>query len=193
MAIVPTAIKRCYVCKRDLPVTEFYRCASRRDGLTAECKECRLEYQRTHPEVARVATRRYRDSHPEYATHASQWRKGHREVLRAGYRQYNQEHPEAGRAFQRRRNAWKRGNGHIPYREADIYKRDKGVCWLCGLPVSVEECVYDHFYPVSKGGPDRAENVRVAHAQCNGKKHDRLPTHEEAQAWLKALGHQEGG
>lgn len=39
--------KRCYRCKTFKPVTEFYRDASCRDGLTAGCKECAFEYSRT--------------------------------------------------------------------------------------------------------------------------------------------------
>lgn len=33
-------IKRCYVCKKDLPISEFYRNAAKSDGLGSRCKPC---------------------------------------------------------------------------------------------------------------------------------------------------------
>lgn len=32
--------KRCPVCKRDLPRTQFFKAANRKDGLYGYCKEC---------------------------------------------------------------------------------------------------------------------------------------------------------
>ena len=33
--------KVCTKCKRTLPLSEFYRRAASKDGLTCQCKECR--------------------------------------------------------------------------------------------------------------------------------------------------------
>lgn len=55
---------------------------------------------------------------------------------------------------------------------AAIYKRDGGLCQLCGLPVqrgSFEQ-VLDHRIPVSIGGGHTADNLQLAHRQCNGWK-----------------------
>lgn len=38
--------KFCPICQRTLPVSEFYSNASKRDGLSSECRECHKEYDR---------------------------------------------------------------------------------------------------------------------------------------------------
>ena len=46
--------KFCPKCKRDLPLSMYYKDKSRKDGLSCYCKECKLkqakEYQQTHKE-----------------------------------------------------------------------------------------------------------------------------------------------
>lgn len=49
-----------------------------------------------------------------------------------------------------------------------IFKRDGGVCWLCGMPIEHRhEFTLDHVIPKSKGGDNSYENLKVAHAYCN--------------------------
>lgn len=55
-----------------------------------------------------------------------------------------------------------------------LYQRDKGICWLCGKPCDMSLDTNDNYYPsidhvvpVSKGGMDRWDNVRLAHRICN--------------------------
>ena len=59
----------------------------------------------------------------------------------------------------------------------ELYKRDEGVCKLCGRPV--HECVdntddwsatIDHIIPVSKGGEHSYANTQLAHRLCNSMK-----------------------
>ncbi len=38
--IQPTIAKRCYSCGRTLPITEFYKNISTKDGHSSACKEC---------------------------------------------------------------------------------------------------------------------------------------------------------
>ena len=68
-----------------------------------------------------------------------------------------------------------------------LYKRDKGICYLCGgvcdwnsRNVSKNGNVYpgdeyptiEHVIPISKGGLDAWDNVALAHWKCNLKKAD---------------------
>lgn len=63
-----------------------------------------------------------------------------------------------------------------------LYKRDKGICWLCGgkcdykdyskdengnFIVGTDYPSIDHVYPLSKGGDHVWSNVRLAHHYCN--------------------------
>lgn len=61
-----------------------------------------------------------------------------------------------------------------------VYKRDKGVCWLCGKPCDItldsNDNYYpsiDHVFPIAKGGKDTWDNVRLAHRICNTIKNDK--------------------
>ncbi|WP_084270134.1 HNH endonuclease [Patulibacter minatonensis] len=52
------------------------------------------------------------------------------------------------------------------------YKRDHGICWLCGQRVPLaghgpERATIDHARPSSKGGTYSVNNMRLAHAGCN--------------------------
>lgn len=59
-----------------------------------------------------------------------------------------------------------------PTKRAKIYARDNGMCWLCGLHVSVRIFSIDHVIPLSKGGTNNLSNLRLAHKDCNSIKSD---------------------
>ena len=70
--------------------------------------------------------------------------------------------------------ARRRGVVAVPYSREAIFERDGWRCHLCGgrvlrsLPVSHPEASsIDHLVPLSAGGPDAPENVRLAHLRCN--------------------------
>jgi hypothetical protein len=57
---------------------------------------------------------------------------------------------------------------------AYVYAHDKGICYLCCLPVDEHchdgpwACTVDHIHPLSKGGaPHTLANLALAHGQCN--------------------------
>jgi hypothetical protein len=45
-------MKRCYLCKKDKPRSDFHKCAGRTDGLQTKCKPCQIEYQRQRRKTA---------------------------------------------------------------------------------------------------------------------------------------------
>lgn len=70
-----------------------------------------------------------------------------------------------------------------------LFKRDHGVCWICGVLCNWEDKgttdrggirygktypSQDHVVPVSRGGLHSWDNVRLAHWQCNADKSDSL-------------------
>jgi predicted nucleic acid-binding Zn ribbon protein len=66
-----------------------------------------------------------------------------------------------------------------------LYKRDSGVCYLCGKlcdwndkdgnVVGSNYPSIDHMIPISRGGLHAWTNVKLAHFECNWKKSDDLP------------------
>lgn len=50
------------------------------------------------------------------------------------------------------------------------------MCYICSLPfASMKDITFDHLIPVSKGGTDEIENLRLAHYECNQLKNDMTP------------------
>lgn len=48
-----------------------------------------------------------------------------------------------------------------------LYKRDRGICHLCGLRVARRNATRDHLRPLSEGGPNTYDNTKLAHKTCN--------------------------
>lgn len=69
-----------------------------------------------------------------------------------------------------------------------VYKRDNGICWLCGEPCDYNDYEIrdgnfivhekypsiDHVVPLAKGGNHTFSNVRLAHHYCNTLKSDSI-------------------
>jgi HNH endonuclease len=56
----------------------------------------------------------------------------------------------------------------------EVLARDGYVCGLCGAPVTPEAFHFDHILPWSQGGSHAAENLQVAHPDCNRRKGNRI-------------------
>lgn len=101
------------------------------------------------------------------------------------------------------RTHWYKRKGILSKADADksitlvkLYKRDNGVCYLCGGVCDWNDCRYEgetfiagnnypsveHVVPLSKGGKHVWSNVRLAHRLCNTLKRDGvyLPTDFES-------------
>ncbi|MGY1710855.1 HNH endonuclease [Geodermatophilus sp. SYSU D00758] len=74
----------------------------------------------------------------------------------------------------------------------DVYERDNGHCYLCGLPTTGDlddggqaaSAVLEHVLPIQLGGAHTLDNVRLAHRQCKTVKGSRSV--EEARTVLAA-------
>ena len=59
----------------------------------------------------------------------------------------------------------------------DLYKRDKGICKICGMPISKNRKInnnwdgtVDHIVPLSCGGEHSNSNCQITHRICNSLK-----------------------
>lgn len=71
-----------------------------------------------------------------------------------------------------------------------LYKRDKGICYLCGMPVDLMDYRIndgtflagpnypsrDHVKPQSKGGEHSWDNIKLTHFRCNMLKSNKIYT-----------------
>jgi len=113
-----TGNKRCWMCGRNLPASEFNYCRSSIDGLASHCRECGQEYKRQH----------YDENYAELYN---------RQV------EYRQRYPERKRAFAAVYQATSKGQlirpdtcskcGNTGYIVAhhDDYETPMDVVWLC--------------------------------------------------------------
>ena len=79
----------------------------------------------------------------------------------------------------RKRRALKAGVGHVDYKDIDIFKRDKWICYICGIKINkqlkwpdIMSKSIDHIIPISKGGVDAPHNVKATHLVCNLRKNN---------------------
>jgi hypothetical protein len=52
-----------------------------------------------------------------------------------------------------------------------VWERDGGKCVVCGSTVELE---YDHNIPISKGGSNTVNNIRLLCRKCNRSKTDKI-------------------
>lgn len=77
----------------------------------------------------------------------------------------------------RTKQAKKNGNYDKSITLAKVYKRDHGVCYICGKHLILNDDynrldapTIEHVVPICKGGTHTWDNVRLACRACNGKK-----------------------
>jgi hypothetical protein len=120
-----------------------------------------------------------------------EWARQHR----AKNRDQERERQRVWRAANRdRRNAWEReyrkqeyvrsmrSDGKAKFRmlfkeayvesvsRSKVWKRDAGLCGICGEAANPQSWHLDHITPLSRGGLHCYANVQVSHPMCNMKK-----------------------
>lgn len=56
--------KKCYLCQRLLPISEFATCSSRKDGHQPMCRECRKKYDQQRRDKLKASARDRRKALP---------------------------------------------------------------------------------------------------------------------------------
>ena len=139
-------------------------CTFEQNSKQRYCPDCRREYSQTEKgkEARKKAQKRY-----------FQTEKGKEAVKRRDHK----------------RRAKKANVEHEPWTPSDIFKRDQGICHICGLPVydydnapNALKPQYDHVWPINKGGADTPRNVKLSHAHCNAVKSNRWLSEVDREA-----------
>lgn len=131
---------------------DYTRCKKRNGKACPECRAFIAEYMREKW-----------NTDPRYRQWDKEWAKRNPDKI---YRDH-------------RDRALKHGAKHKYYTREQIFKRDGYDCHICKAPVDLKANhiqgqpgweLYphiDHVIPISKGGDDTLENVKIAHAICN--------------------------
>ena len=61
-----------------------------------------------------------------------------------------------------------------------LIRRDGTLCAICGEPMlTMDDITIDHRVPLSRGGLDVLDNLRLAHVKCNEERGNRLEGEQE--------------
>ncbi len=103
------------------------------------------------------------------------WRAANSEKRRAAVKRWRQKNPK--RAHHSTQRYWARKHGaegsHTFSQKQGLLRKQGHRCFYCGE--SLAEYHADHFIPLSKGGSDYIENIRMACPPCNLSKSDKMP------------------
>lgn len=183
------ASKTCTKCKQALDVAEFYKDATRKDGLRSWCRTCVKEYSRQHyqnnPDKVKEHKRKWKKNNPDNVKeHKNKWAKSNPDKVRGSRRkwaknnpekikeihsQWAKKNPEKIRAIKVRRRARKTGTYCSPTDAQDRrrIKEEQPVCIKCG---STDRLAIDHKLPVVWGGASCYMNYQVLCIRCNSSK-----------------------
>jgi len=101
---------------------------------------------------------------------STEWRKLNPEEFKDQGKRYRQENVIKLLDKNAKRRAVLKGATVEKVDRREVYLRDKGICGICGCPVSLEEVTLDHIIPLSKGGEHSYRNIQLAHLSCNSAK-----------------------
>ena len=163
----------------------------------------------------REATRRWAKENPERARESvRRWDKENPERKRETVRHWEKENPERKRELDRRyratpegRESLREGNRRRRERKAEasyedltrqeIYDRDNGCCYICGIALTPEAAEVEHVIPLAKFSDfaDDCEDepmsgLRLSCLDCNrgqGGKHDRDPAEYALWRWRSGM------
>jgi len=167
--------KLCSKCKRVKSSSAFNKDKSTYDGLYSSCKVCRKGVSRkgyltSRTKILSTTSTYRRKNKTRILAQRKDWRARNRQLHNWRAIKWRIEHPEEAR----NQSAKKRARKYLQWVEdvdrRIVYNRDKGICYLCGLPVDPKNWHQDHKIPLSKGGPHSYANVAVTHPRCNLEK-----------------------
>ena len=168
--------KKCSTCGDVKPATKkyFYARRASSDGLAYSCKDCARQHayksfkKRKKKQKAKERYEQNREEHIERSKKNYHENKEERLKQQKEYREKNQ---EVFRNADKRRRERIKESGGPDYTREEVIERDsvEGVplCQLCGIPIINEELQIDHIVPLSSGGQDTMDNVRVTCKPCN--------------------------
>lgn len=168
----------CQKCGETKPATEFY--LTRQGNWGSYCCAClagqRKAWSAEHPEETKgYRAKAYKADPAKQLAASARWRANNRAYFKALNGRWRAAHPENVAVMNAKVRA-KRSQAPIIDRVSlnVLYKRDRGVCSLCGLHVKRTDASTDHIIPVTKGGEHSYRNTALAHRVCNARKNNRV-------------------
>lgn len=189
-------MKTCTKCKVEKPEAEFNKDASKKDGLTSQCKSCAREYHMGNKDrIAAYKSERYKANPERFAEYQRKHRQANPEKIAAQKREYYKANPkkaaersrEWAKANPEKRSAHHRnrrsrkinaGGGHTAADILVIFESQRGLCANCQAKLfksGKQKFHVDHIHPLSKGGSNDRYNLQCLCPKCNMSKHNKDP------------------
>ena len=150
--LLAKGLKVCYKCHRELPVEQFSKCKSSKDGLRYECKECFRQY--------------YRENKEERLKHNKQYNRQYYQTSQGQIALFN------GYAKRRKREETQ-GNGITKEQWLEMMNFFEWKCAYSGVLVDTQgNRSIDHIIPISKGGEHEVWNCVPMDRSLNKSKKD---------------------
>ena len=131
-----------------------------REKYKEQIKAYRKKYYHEHKSSTKLKTEKLS---------ADEIRKRHKRSAKA----YKKKYPSKYSSYRANRRA-KNRKAFVENIDRDIvWKRDKGLCGICGRDVKGKWHL-DHIIPISKGGLHSYNNVQVSHPRCNLQKGNKI-------------------
>lgn len=162
--------KRCGCCHKLLPIYEFHKDKSRKDGLSNSCKECTKE--KNHKTYMKDPQGKY-EKVKEYQKKTG---------LFYRYHPYNPNYYSSEKSKQKKRA--RDLNRRLLKKNADAKEKITDItiqrllekydnkCAYCGIDIK-DNYTIDHKLPLSRGGDNSFDNLALACRHCNCSKHDK--------------------
>lgn len=113
-------------------------------------------------------------NHDRLSEYRRAYRAGHADQTKSAMQEWHARNPTKRREYEARRRAIMRSAAIGPADYSAVIERSGGVCGICSTPVGDWSAIhFDHIVPLSRGGAHSADNLQVAHAACNMRKHNK--------------------
>ena len=186
---MPRQSKQCSKCKVVKPLADFSKDSKKRDGLASACRVCKRaqfnNWRANNPEYSAARWKEWYDAHREEQRVATkEWREANKERHLANYRRWYEENKEYRAQWQKEylANNYDKALSHNHNRRARlleqfvehvdrevVWKRDDGICGICGQPATKKKWHLDHIIPLALDGLHCYDNVQVSHPELQFK------------------------
>ena len=175
---------------------ELYR-EQNREKINTEAKEYRKRearkiaikdkerYEKNKDNIL-MQKKEYREKNKEKInTQRKGYRKNNREVIQKRQKSFYKDNPELFSTHRHERRARiKQSKGKFTSEElSNLVEKSNNKCCYCLENLPNREYQADHFIPLSKGGTNYIENIKISCPTCNFSKHAKMP-----HVWLREQG-----
>lgn len=178
-------MKICSKCNIEKQLTEFYKSAKAKFGVSSYCKTCTCDYakqkRRSNPTLAKELQRAYnRANTDKRAAYAKKYYENNTEKVAEAAKKWQSENLDRCAAIMRNRRARviNSGGSHTAKDIESIFSAQRGMCanCLCKLFKSGKKKFHvDHVMPLARGGSNDRLNLQCLCPNCNFRKNAKDP------------------